>query len=1185
MTMNTNSTIMINNIFSKFVSALSLAAFAAVMSGCVEEIPAVNEELELGRCLAPTTASVSVSHADGQTVTFTWTTSKGPSNYVIEIFEGAEDALAEDIFAGTPAKVLEPQTSPESIVLESDKYYFARVKAHKEGLEDSRWCTFPYPFGTYEVKSSLSPEVVSRTSDEITVSWTQTDVYSVDHIRVSPNPDPDATTAYKRYEDVESVAEGSKGSYTVKGLAPSTKYTIAVHYKSANRGEVYAWTKPSAEGATVVDNSEKLIAALKDGAPVIQIEYSDVPYQLYTAEGDVRTDVAIAPSADGQFRIVGNGTADGRMPTLTGVLNIPDGTKELYLEGISFDGDGYSFSHPIVINKGISTAITSIRMVNCNVTSYKAGFFYYDSGTANIGDLVFNNIMVSDILGDGGNAFDIRCAVEINNIEIVESTFTNGMRTFVRIDKATVNSMKFNRNTVNNLCYVDNGNNKGLFYIGAGKGQVVIPVFEMTKNLFLNLNGHATRTVFFSDDKGVPTRISSNYYYKLGAGFWAKDDENPTGAGKLTKASGLADGGVVLAGDPCEDSAEGNLYLKKTSEAYGKGIGDPRWLENYTPVPEDLTLAPVAYGKVWDLTDTRTYGKTVKENMVRDGLRFFVSNTIFNVAETGLEFTAEATIESTGVPSDGAVAFKVNGPGSVILTVDKSKLGSYNDHLTVALGDAEGKTASVKGSAPVGVSKVKVAFPTIAAGEEQIVYLYGCGPVVLSAMQWSDDTNTGGSATLETPVLTIDQAVVDDTFTGNVTVSWQPVSSAASYKVMVNGEETSVTSPEYVLKPASMKPGRYAVTVQALPAADDLSKEPSEISDEIVFEIKETLKPVSSAVPTVWANDYFASAITDYGTGDLTEGFITGNMSYITGGGKFKFGENEVVLNGVNGKYARVQIGGTGAAGTKASMQFIAGGPGKLTVTAIAGGDETEKNRVLAVAVGNQDAGSIDMPLNRSEGVVTATIDCASATAGSLVNIYSKNKGINVFEITWTPAGYDPDAGIPFDETAVNDAYMTDYSDATKYPNGDWIAAGESKTVDKITYKALSAKAFASEISKPRLKPQGKSEIGEDGIPTGGFASFRITKPGTVTFKMISGNTSDAPNRFVHIILVKKVGENTEIKELYKAASDPNGSDPARTLDITKEDLDGTKETATVYFYCSGNAVNFHALGFTPSAE
>ena len=140
-----------------------------------------------------------------------------------------------------------------------------------------------------------------------------------------------------------------------------------------------------------------------------------------------------------------------------------------------------------------------------------------------------------------------------------------------------------------------------------------------------------------------------------------------------------------------------------------------------------------------------------------------------------------------------------------------------------------------------------------------------------------------------------------------------------------------------------------------------------------------------------------------------------------------------------------------------------------------------------------------------------------------------------------------------------------------------------SKTVDKITYKALSEKAFASEISKPRLKPQGKSEVGSDGIPTGGFASFRITMPGTVTFKMISGNTDDAPNRFVHIVMAKKVGDNIEVVPLYEAPSDPKGSDPARTLEITKEHLEGTKETATVYFYCSGNAVNFHALGFAPA--
>ncbi|MCX4333520.1 MAG: DUF4957 domain-containing protein [Bacteroidales bacterium] len=1170
------------NIFSKSISALALAGLAILSAGCVEEIPAVNDELALGRCLTPTEGSVSVNPNDGQTVTFTWTTSKGPSNYLIEIFEGEETANPDDVFAGDPTETLAPETSPASIVLPSDAYWFARVKARKEGLGDSKWLAFPSPIGTYEVKPSVNPEIVSRTSETITVAWTQVDGFVVDHVRVSPNPDPDATSAYKRYEDMPDVEEGAVGSYTVAGLEPSTKYTVAVHYKSANRGEVYAWTRPSLDGATVVDNSEKLLAALKDGAPVISVEYSDTPYVLYELDAtEAKVDAVISPSATGQLRIVGNGTEDGKMPVVSGVLNIPNGVKELHLEGIAFDGENYSFSHPVVLAKGISDAISSITMLNCNVTSYKAGFFYYDSGTATLGDLLFKNIMVSDIQGSGGNAFDIRSDVEISRIDVLESTFTNGMRTFFRIDKAKVASMAFNRNTVNNLCFVDDGNNKGLFYIGAGKGQVSIPVFEMTRNLFLNLDGHATRTVFFSDETGVPNKISSNYYYKLGPGFWAKDDVNASGAGKLSQSAGLSDGGAILAGDPCENSAEGNLYVKKTSEVFGKGIGDPRWFENYTPVPESLELTPVEYGKVWNLTDTKMFGKAVDKNIVRDGLRFFVSNTPFNVTETGLEFTGEGVTESTGVPSDGAVAFKVNGPGSVIISVAKSKKGTSNDHLTVALGDADGRNASVKGSAPVDVNKVKVAFPMIAAGEEQIVYLYGCGPVILTAMQWSEDTDTGAPAILDTPVLSIDQPSVDDTYTGDVTVSWQEVSSAGSYKVTVNGEESSVNVPAYVFRPATMKPGKYEVTVQALPAEGDLAKEPSEISEKLVFEIKETLKPVSAAVPTSWGNDYFASAIVNYGTGDLTEGFVTGNLSYITGGGKFKFGENEVEINGTNGKYSRVQIGGTGAAGTKASMQFIAGGPGKLTLTAIAGGDETEKNRVLAVAIGDQNAGTIALPLLRSEGVVTGTIDCSSASAGSLINIYSQNKGINVFEIVWTPAGYDPDAGIPFDETAINEAYMMDLSEYTPEDITEDTQKG------KLTWLASSSAKVTFEAS--RVKFNGGATIGDDGIPVARACRFKITKPGVITHKIISSSSSDA-TRMATVILVKETSAGQEVVTLYNEFAATSSSADAVLTEVTSAHLDGAVKSVDVYVFSGKNpdtgkstAVNVHALGFAPA--
>lgn len=1176
------------HIFSKFISALALTGLAISLGGCVEEIPSVNDELSLGRCLTPTEGSVSISPDDGQTVTFTWTTSKGPSNYIIEIFSGAETAEPDEVFAGEPLETLVPETSPANIVLAADKYYFARVKAQKEGIEDSKWLTFPYPIGTYEVKSSVNPELVTRTSEAITVSWTQVDGFIVDHIRVSPNPDPEATTAYKRYEDVPEVAEGGKGEYTVTGLAPSTKYTVAIHYRSANRGEVYVWTRPSLEGATVVTNSEQLIAALKDGAPVIQVEYSDTPYSLYTVDAtEAKVDAVITPSTTGQLKIVGNGTEDGQMPVINGVLNIPDGVTELHVEGISFDGENYSFSHPIVLNKGVAKAISSVTMLNCDVTAYKAGFFYYDSGTANIGDLIFKNIMVSDIQGEGGNAFDIRSEVEINKIEILESTFTEGMRTFLRIDKAKVASMYFNNNTVNNLCFVDNGNNKGLFYIGAGKGQVEIPVFEMTKNLFLNLNGHDTRTVFFSDEKGVPSKISSNYYYRLGPGFWAKDDDNTAGAGKLSQSAGLAGGGAILSGDPCENSSKGNLYLKKTSEAFEKGIGDPRWFENYVIVPENLELTPVEYGKSWNLTDTKVFGKTVEKDMVRDGMRFFVTATPFNVTETGLEFTGEGTVESTGVPADGAIAFKVNGPGSVIVSVEKSNRGSSNDHLTVALGDADGKTASVKGSAPVDVKKVKVAFPTIAAGTEQIVYLYACGPVVLTAMQWSDNVDTGAPAVLDTPVLTIDQPSVDDTYTGEVKVSWPEVSSAGSYTVTVNGEESSVKLPEYVFKPADMTPGTYTVTVQAIPAEDDLSKEPSEISEELVFEIKETLKPVSASVPTTWGNDDFAHLfeVKSLGSKDteVKGDFVYNNLSYLNGSGKCKFGEDtyKVTSDDEGVKAYRYQFGGSGSI-TKQTLQFIVNGNGTLTVKAASSGSS---DRYIGVSVGETEiSGDNQYCVTKDKLVKTFEIPVTTAAAGDIISIYSKGSGINVFELVWTPAGYDPDAVIPSDETAINEAYIADYSNTTDFPAEDNIE--EARTIKGITYVGASGKAIQFDPASKRIKFKGGAPIdAETGLPTSRYASFKITKPGTIHHKLIASNKANTDTEEAVAIVLTK-GDETEVRFLYKGNSGLTSGDEIKTTPVTEDILSGCTASAVVYVFCPNNKnTNLYAFGFTPAAE
>ncbi len=1186
------------NIFSKFISALAVLGLGVSFAGCVKEMPEVNEEIAFKRCLTPIESKVAVSQKDGQSVTFTWAASKNATQYVVEVFKGAKDAEPETVFAGEAAYVFNDlKEAAYTEKLESDCYFFARVKAQnpEAELEDSKWLTFPYPIGTYEVKEYVTASVLDRTATTIKLGWTSPDSEGVNEIRVSPNPDlaeGETGPAYKAVPVTSGAAE-----FVVEGLQPSVKYTFALHFKSANRGEIMAWTRPSVDGAVEAATSEALIQALKDGAAVIELTNLETPYELYNIVNGAKDAVEIAVPAGGALSVYGRCAVDGTKPVVNGLMNLPSLTS-FRAEGIKFVGMGDIGRAFELVGADAAAGMESFTVINCDFAEYKSGFFYINNYKGpTIGTIKIDNILVTDILGDGGDYFDIRTATKIDNISITNSTLAESSRGFIRIDKAELGTFVFDHNTVNNVCRTENSNNKGLFSI---RGTAT--AIKITNNLFLNLNANATRTVFYYAETGegkfnssTVASFSKNYFYNLGENFW-KTAGDATKDGPVSEATATGNGGKILSEDPCVKSEDGIFNLNKTSDAYLNAIGDPRWNENYVPVVENVDLAAdlsaVEYGYVWTLNEKKDYGsKIIAQDMIRNNFRFFVKSAPFNVLDNGLEFTAAGTTDAAGVPVDAALAFKVKGPGSVIMNLAKSEAGAADDHLTVAVGTVDGKTAVVKGSAYAGAEKAKIAFPDLTAGEETIIYLYGCGPLVLNALQWTDDVNTGGPSLLATPVLTIDNPVVDDQFAGSVTVSWEAVANAVSYDFAVSynkGEAVvkNVKETEYVMTPSTMDPGEYSITVQAVKAETDMSHENSEVSEPVAFNLKETLKPVSASNPTVWDDAYFRPLIALKGTGDITEEFISGNLRYITGDGKFKFGENEDTFDGVKAKYARVQLEGTGNADPgKACLQFIAPGPGKLTVAAIAGGDEETTHRVLAAAVGTTEVGTKDMPLLRADGHVVAEFDCSTAVAGSLIHIYSKYKGINIFSITWTPLGFDPNAGIPADETAINEAYLTDYSDATKYPDGDLVAAGTQKTIDKITYGALSGKALGSEISKPRLKFNGKSEVGEDGIPTGGYASFRITKPGTITHKIISGNKDDAPNRFVHIILVKKVDGANKVVELYNQASDANGSDPARTLEITKEVLSDTKETVTIYFYCSGNAVNLYQLGFTPDAE
>ena len=1178
----------------------------SLAAGCVEQIPPVIEDLELSSVLTPSEAYASVSATDGNTVTFTWTNSNAATEYLLQIYQFSADKeiqpalgeITEEMLSGmvpeevtvTPAE--SGTSTSASLELEREFSYYARVRAQNPDLSPSKWAVFPYPIDTYSVMDPVEAvNLVERTSNSITVSWmlAADDTDGITEIRVSPNPD-NSDEAYKVYP-----VEAGATQCVVDHLKPSTRYTVAVHYKSANRGEVKAWTRPELGSAISVSDTGAFRQALREAAdaesPIqISVAYNGgVPYDMGKMDvvgpvevyGEQTLDGA-SPVVLGYFEMAVPGTTynytdctDPQNPVPGSVENILGATL-LKVEALSLDGNGYEYGSLISFGAAFpAESVVEVSVKNNEITGYQKGLFSIDnaSKTVNFGEIRFESNIISDIQGSGGDGFDIRSENSISSIVFRNNTITDGMRTFFRLDAGTIGSFEFSHNTVNNLCF-GTSNNDGLFKVVA----TVTDAFFLKDNLFLNNNNSESNTVLFSSKTtSLPTDVSGNFFYNNSPKFFYAGGSGERAHKEFLQADAIADGGAMLNADPCYDSGKG-IFNVTSQAVLAAEAGDPRWLEDYVPEP-DKPLEPAVYGAYWNLTDTDTFDDVIDASCVRGNLKFIVKSNPINVTESGFEFTAEPTFDFNGVPDDCTVAFLVDGPGSVILSSVASESGSDNDHITVALGPEDGSSVEVHGAVYAGEEGAKIAFPNILEGERHLVYLYGCDPIVMTQLSWVEDTNTGEAPVLETPTnlaFSDGNSTVDDTFEGDVTLTWDAVTYAGSYTVTVTGPdgaptESSVTEPSFVLTPSTMTPGDYTITVQAIPAETDLSREPSEVSEPVTFTVKETLKPVY--VETTWGADYFTRLEAFLGAEEaatgVAEDFVFENLGYVSGGAAVKIG--------TTGGAKRVQTGG-GTAGVKASWQIMVGGPGTLVVNAISSGDP----RKVVVALDEAELGEYDAP-GKEASPVDITVEIPDAVAGSIVNVYSSSGSINFMSFTWIPGP----TGEIYDPEAINEEYHADFSDATKFPAGDYE---EAKLVDKISYVGGSGKKITFDPGSKRVKFNGGPDLDENGIPENRYASFKITKPGIIYHYLRSSSGDDA-KRNVTILLTKTVGGVLEKVELYSGMA-PTGSGDAMELEVTAEHLAGADAAATIYFFNDqskvpdnpdGKAVNIYQLGFKPA--
>ena len=142
--------------------------------------------------------------------------------------------------------------------------------------------------------------------------------------------------------------------------------------------------------------------------------------------------------------------------------------------------------------------------------------------------------------------------------------------------------------------------------------------------------------------------------------------------------------------------------------------------------------------------------------------------------------------------------------------------------------------------------------------------------------------------------------------------------------------------------------------------------------------------------------------------GETSATFTQNKLTFITGGGQFKFKKEN--------PGERVQLGGTGTAGAKNCLQFKVAGNGILKVWARSSGNDA---RAIKVAVGDQELA--EAAVAESKGAVLVNTFKVTAKTNDLINVFSKSSAINVYDMAWIPEGNeDPQPDVnPFTSTVA----------------------------------------------------------------------------------------------------------------------------------------------------------------------
>ena len=1111
-------------ILSNIFLALSLIVSSCFFAGCVKEMVDINEELALGRCLTPDALEAKV--ANGQEVTFSWSKSKGAVKFNLELY--TDEALTK-LYKSYEVSI---DALPYTIVLDPDLKLYGRVQAvsDNEEIAPSKWAAFEEAIETTAIKSSLSPVFTGATSNSISISWTKDP--EVDHIRVTP-----ALKDGESYTKIElKDAEINAGAATVTGLKPSVKYNLAVHYFSADRGQVNAFTHPDTQGMTVVASAEQFASDLANGQTKFVFPYNEgILYELGELKVNHSLELYGEPAPTGEFprvlvsiKFQNGGSSDARFHFEQLCLDGAPGT--LYGERSNI----IDIAEAVTSNK-----IESFTVYNCEVLNYTKNI-YYDNKGVSLGSLNVSESIIKNIGSASQDLFSFRAATTAcKSIRIENNTIVNNHRDILRIDKCAVPDIVFKNNTV-----VDNGllADGGLFIV-----QQDVTNFDFSGNVFINTIEGEKNLIFDAKSK-LPTTVANNFFYKSDKALEPNKDDL------------VAGGGSVLDSDPCEDSV-GEVYNVVNPVVLAAKAGDPRWLVPYVEVPEDLTQGVTPTVTTWDLADAKVFRGKADKDMVRGDIRFYVKNSGFNLGEGKIEFTGQSEFDEAGLPVDGGMGIKVNQAGSIVISTEASELAGDHSHINVSL---DGK---VSAAVPVGADRQKITFPGITS--EQTIYITSCGPIAITFLQWTDDVQVLNTV-LDTPALSINKQTVQERAEETVTVTWDAIDYAGSYEVTFNEKTVSVAETTFSVETAALAVEEggadFKITVKAVPAADDYIRSASSTA-EVSFHVNDVPVVDTGEItdPTAINDTYFVTLNADGGF--AKQEFADGSGSVTID--KLTFGD-KAQLDGNRYKHGGATKLGEDGIPVNRFVSFKITRAGTISHKVISGSDATDRKYVVAlvtnvagtktVRVIYEDFAPADSSSEPRTTEVTADL-LEGITEAAVVYIYTL-ANCNTYAV-----GYDPVPAAPaVDPTWVSEATVWGHDFFTEIKDVVY------KDVTEIKEDFVHGKLTFTVGDGGKFKPGANSglsriQFGGSGSLTKQCISFLPSGPGTLTATVQSSSSSSDR------VLIVADAQGNVIDEIAAPGAEKN----------TGSVLIAATPGEPIYLYSKSSGINLFEITWTPN--